>query len=166
MKTDAHRLERLRLWLGDFDGSLAAFCRHYGLPKSRARFLSQVLTGHRSLGEKAARRLESECGRPMGWLDEEAEADQPIRYDASRVAQMPADGRALIEDFIAFVLDRSEARRNTVTKATRSLTVETVTSPPPAVRDSLRLASRRQITRGTLDEHAKPLHKKKQRGAA
>lgn len=37
--------------------------------RSRASFLSQVLSGGRQLGERAARSIEVEAGKPVNWLD-------------------------------------------------------------------------------------------------
>lgn len=49
-------------------GHIAGFARRYGLD---ATYLSQLLSGHRSLGEKAARTIEDKCGLPERWFDDD-----------------------------------------------------------------------------------------------
>lgn len=110
MDADTKRIARLRLWLAEFDGKIANFCRAYNLPRTRASYLSQILSGNRPLGERAARKLEDECRRPTGWLDMGTEAPQQLSYDVARVAQLPRADKELIEGFIEFVLQRSERR--------------------------------------------------------
>jgi hypothetical protein len=109
---DTVRVDNLKNWLDNFEGKVASFCRYYQLPRSRASFLSQVLSGHRTLGEKAARKLEAETGRPVGWLDREQPKEQPLRYDVERVRELSKSNRKLIEDFIEFVLSRSELKES------------------------------------------------------
>lgn len=102
------RTKRLRQWLGEFDGSIADFVRHYGMDKSKASYISQIMNGHRTLGERAARKLEADCGRPAGWLDVEDDQAVDLRYDKHRFNQLNTNDQGLIEDFIDFVLKRSE----------------------------------------------------------
>lgn len=110
MDANEHRVARLRTWLEEFDGKISNFCNHYGLPRTRASHLSQILSGNRPLGERAARKLEDECRRPSGWLDIGVGAPTELSYDVARVAQLPEPDRELIEGFIDFVLHRSERR--------------------------------------------------------
>jgi hypothetical protein len=105
-----NRIKRLRQWIGEYNGSIADFCRAYSLPPSKASYLSQVLGGHRPLGERAARTLEAECGRPSKWLDIDDSETKGLRYDVHRCNQLGKDDRDLIEGFIEFVLKRSEKR--------------------------------------------------------
>jgi SOS-response transcriptional repressor LexA len=65
MNLHAVRLATLRREIGKFP-SLAAFARHYRLD---ATYLSQLLNGHRNLGEKAARNLEGKLGWPPLSMD-------------------------------------------------------------------------------------------------
>ncbi|HEX8590668.1 hypothetical protein [Pseudomonas sp.] len=111
------RTKRLRQWLGEFDGSIAEFVRAYGLDKSKASYISQILGGHRPLGERAARKLEVDCGRPHGWLDVEDDDAVDLRYDKQRFNQLNTDDRGLIEEFIDFVLKRSERSEGSTTPA-------------------------------------------------
>lgn len=117
MNTDTHRVERLKLWLDEFDGKIAAFCRHYGLSRTRASYLSQILSGNRPLGERAARKLEAECNRPSGWLDIGDGEQQKLKYDVARFGQLPQEDKELIEGFIEFVLQRWERRAVSSTRA-------------------------------------------------
>jgi len=55
MNMNTTRLDALRREIRKFP-TLAAFARHYGLDST---YLSQLLNGHRNLGEKAARNLEA-----------------------------------------------------------------------------------------------------------
>jgi SOS-response transcriptional repressor LexA len=58
MDINTVRLDALRREISHFP-TLAAFARHYGLDST---YLSQLLNGHRNLGEKAARNLEGKLG--------------------------------------------------------------------------------------------------------
>ena len=147
---DTKRVEKLREWLSEFDGRVGTFCRHYGLDHSRASFLSQVLSGHLSLGEKAARRLEAECNRPHGWLDQTHEMPLPVRLDLARIAELPLEDRELIQDFVTFVIERREKHRFGASKPVVSYSVESVTSPSPAERRKLAEAAERPVTTKTL----------------
>lgn len=141
MDAETKRIARLRLWLAEFDGKIANFCRAYNLPRTRASYLSQILSGNRPLGERAARKLEDECRRPSGWLDMGASEPQQLRYDVARVAQLPTADRELIEGFIEFVLQRSERRTVQSTSASINLVDEFV--PPKQQIEAIRKADSR-----------------------
>ncbi|HEM8887335.1 TPA: helix-turn-helix transcriptional regulator, partial [Proteus mirabilis] len=49
------------------------------LPTKEKSFLSQLMNGKSSFGEKAARRLERDYGMPAGYLDSETQLDE-IEY--------------------------------------------------------------------------------------
>lgn len=66
------RIDNLRA-LVEKEGSIAAFSRKYD--KVDPTYISQLLNGHRSFGEKAARNMENRIGLPVGYLDVGA-ADQ------------------------------------------------------------------------------------------
>lgn len=66
------RIDNLRA-LVEKEGSIAAFSRKHD--KVDPTYISQLLNGHRSFGEKAARNMESRIGLPVGYLDAGA-ADQ------------------------------------------------------------------------------------------
>lgn len=66
------RRQALKAWIDvDFRGAIVDFCRHHFGEKwrSQASYVSQILNGHRPLGERAARNLEHQCGKPPGFLD-------------------------------------------------------------------------------------------------
>ena len=66
MDIQALRLQALRTALQPFP-TLVAFARQYGLD---ATYLSQLLHGHRNMGEKAARKLEAKLGWPPLAMDQ------------------------------------------------------------------------------------------------
>ncbi|MBO1811021.1 S24 family peptidase [Serratia ureilytica] len=59
MNTTENRRERLRAWFAN-----------KVLPASEKSYLSQLMTGKASFGERAARRLENSYGMPKGFLDD------------------------------------------------------------------------------------------------
>lgn len=152
MDVETKRIARLRLWLAEFDGKIANFCRAYNLPRTRASYLSQILSGNRPLGERAARKLEHECRRPTGWLDMGASETQELHYDVARVAQLPDADRELIEGFIEFVLQRSERR------TAKSINLADEYVPPEQQIEAIRQADSRP--RNKVD-HGKRTHRKR-----
>lgn len=153
MLIEKHRVARLQLWLNEFDGKISLFCRNYGLPRTRSSYLSQIMSGNRSIGERAARKLEQECGRPQGWLDLETPQLQVLKYDTARVSQLPEPERHLIEGFIEFVLQRSEASAvQNIKRAPLSMTRE-FTPQPEQVMAITRSAKRPIKTRENEHTH-------------
>lgn len=65
MKIHAIRLKALRHEVEKFP-TIAAFARHFSLDST---YISQLLNGHRNLGERAARKLEAALGRAPMSLD-------------------------------------------------------------------------------------------------
>lgn len=65
MKIHAIRLKALRHEVEKFP-TIAAFARHFSLDST---YISQLLNGHRNLGERAARKLEAALGQPPMSLD-------------------------------------------------------------------------------------------------
>ena len=61
------RMLKLKKLIADSGGTTAEFCRSYGVDPS---YISQLLNGHRSFGEKAARNLEEKAGLSPGYFDE------------------------------------------------------------------------------------------------
>lgn len=55
----------------EYDGSISKLVSVLNTEekRSRASFISQVLSGNRQLGERAARSIEVECGKSPNWLD-------------------------------------------------------------------------------------------------
>jgi transcriptional regulator with XRE-family HTH domain len=68
MEKQDMRIANLRAQRGGERGDIKAFAEAHDLNDS---YLSQLLNKHRSLGEKAARKLEKQIGLPPGFLDEE-----------------------------------------------------------------------------------------------
>lgn len=147
------------MWLDEFDGKISAFCKHYGLSRTRASYLSQLLSGVRPLGERAARKLELECNRPSGWLDMGAKTPQVLNYDVARFAQLPQTEKELIEGFIEFVLARHDrATAQSVKVAPMNLS-ENFT-PPEQQMEAIRAASRKPQSRNNRD-HAEETTRRK-----
>lgn len=115
------RKARLKSWIeADFQGNVAAFCRYYNQNKSMASYISQLFSGGRNFGEKAARKLESDTGRPEGWLDwPDGEAKKvevflktpSFRYDHDAVAALPQRALEEITRFIAFTVEQHKAKK-------------------------------------------------------
>lgn len=110
------RIARLRAWINeDFGGKVAGFCRQFRLPPSTASYISQLFSGNRNFGEKAARQMEEQCGLPAGWFDQDVIRESPNRketplflFDRDRVARLSERERELISTFVEFVVHRSE----------------------------------------------------------
>lgn len=70
METQRKRTEKLRSLVTQA-GGIAAFARkHNGIDPT---YISQLLNGHRSFGERAARNMEAKIGVKPGWFDIEEE---------------------------------------------------------------------------------------------
>jgi len=70
---DINQIRRARLkdWIdAEYGGRTARFCQENKLPDSSESYLWQLLSGYRNIGEKAARKLETQGGKPAGWLDQ------------------------------------------------------------------------------------------------
>ncbi|WP_417312394.1 hypothetical protein [Ectopseudomonas khazarica] len=84
MDTNSQRIAALRALIGD--APLKEFAEAHDLDAS---YLSQLLNGHRRLGEKAAAKMEAQIGLPAGHLlfpsgtegegQSRSEADQPLK---------------------------------------------------------------------------------------
>jgi hypothetical protein len=84
MDIQENRRARLRTWFSN-----------KSLPTKEKSYLSQLLSGKASFGEKAARRLETTYGMPERYLDEPA-AERPgnltlLEFAPPREAAKPAD---------------------------------------------------------------------------
>ncbi len=81
MKVHDIRLKALRHEVDQFP-TIVAFARHFSLDST---YISQLLNGHRTIGEKAARKLEAALGRPLMSLDWEdpdgGQGDSESRFD-------------------------------------------------------------------------------------
>ena len=74
MSKSTRRVEKLRA-LVEADGGPTEFVRKRSRPDADkaidATYISQILNGHRSFGEKAAANMERRAGLPAGYFDSE-----------------------------------------------------------------------------------------------
>lgn len=97
MDTVARRRKNLRKAIdaliesGKFKSDVA-FCEHYDLSTSH---ISQMINGHGSFGERAARNLEKKVGWPNGYLDLESNDNQAINVPGSNVVPTRNDLRTI-----------------------------------------------------------------------
>lgn len=97
MDTVARRRKNLRKAIdaliesGKFKSDVA-FCEHYDLSTSH---ISQMINGHGSFGERAARNLEKKVGWPNGYLDLENNDNQAINVRGSNVVPTRNDLRTI-----------------------------------------------------------------------
>lgn len=142
------RKGKVRDWINQqFDGNVSAFVRYYGMKPSMASYLSQILSGHRKLGERAARKLEIRCEKPERWLDVPANVTSPeipiFHFDREACQRLPQHAKEQIEAYIAFTVARY--RRENVTPV---LNLKSVASPSPHVKDSLKKAASKSLRKG------------------
>lgn len=85
------RRENLKVWFADRT-----------LPEKEKSYLSQLMSGTASFGEKAARRLERDYGMPQDWLDTEPGTPPDITEIAKqmKVMERAAPYRSLSEKFV------------------------------------------------------------------
>ncbi|MCO1336799.1 LexA family transcriptional regulator [Microbulbifer sp. OS29] len=79
------RRENLRQLVNEF-GTKAGFGRHYNVDPT---YISQILNGHRNLGEKAARKLEATMGLPKLALDNLPEKGSSEGLSSGQVNVVP-----------------------------------------------------------------------------
>lgn len=84
--------------IGDKYGAAADFARKYGLDPT---YISQLMTGYRNMGEKAARKMEKQCDLPDGFLDQvsvlgEQEAITAIKQALFRAPWLTDENRRQI----------------------------------------------------------------------
>lgn len=154
------RRNRLQSWVDNqFGGKVIALVRNYELKESMASYLSQLLSGHRKFGERAARKLEEQCKRPPGWLDTEEqinEAAPAIRFDPELVAQLSTADRELIEDFIALVIQRNEIS----SLGRLRMNATEITEPSPKLKNANLKPSRKSYS---SDEQTPPIKRRQHR---
>jgi len=73
MATSEDRKIALKRLINTSGNTVADFCRSHDLDPS---YISQLLNGHRNIGEKAARKIEDKADLPQGFLDAEGEVLQ------------------------------------------------------------------------------------------
>lgn len=75
-------------------GRIAEFAKANGLDPS---YLSQLLNGHRNLGEKAARNIEESLSLPSGHLDKMLDEDAAQDTAQTIAAELGSDAVTLLE---------------------------------------------------------------------
>lgn len=144
MNSSEVRKQNLKTWIdSEFGGKIADFCRAYALSPAFASYLSQILNGGKSFGERAARKLEEQTARPSEWLDRpvnaaEGSESQIFRYDPKRCAKLTSEDRELIENFISMILARHEASRLAKVKKQHELAMSEGTDLVKAMAESAR----------------------------
>lgn len=89
------RKSRLKQLVSDAE-SISAFARKYGFDPT---YISQMLHGHRNIGEKTARKIEQATGKPLGWLDDVgASATIEPAGTPRYMRQVPIKGMARLGD--------------------------------------------------------------------
>lgn len=90
METQKKRVEKLRS-LVKKAGGIAAFVRnHNGIDPT---YISQLLNGYRSFGERAARNMEAKIGVKQGWFD--------IKQESSNVELIEIPGMVPVISWVA-----------------------------------------------------------------
>jgi phage repressor protein C with HTH and peptisase S24 domain len=90
------RRQRLRTWFADRT-----------LPEKEKSYLSQLMSGTASFGEKAARRLEQSYGMPTDWLDSPLGPEPDLVYttaSGTTAVELKAYQRGLDEKFVTVPL--------------------------------------------------------------
>lgn len=103
METDPIRQTRVRVLRKAVEdlGGAAAFSRAH--PGVDPTYISQLLNGHRAFGEKAARRMETLCSWPAGFLD---------GGYTNQLQSSPNHNTKALEDFQAAMNVGDELERN------------------------------------------------------
>lgn len=121
MESRKQRLEVLRS-LVENAGSIAAFARaHHSVDPT---YVSQLLNGHRSFGERAARNMEARIGLPAGFFDggyeksafsetESSEGYWPFGDFSQYEALSPAKKENLAQIVEAFIAGAQENKSGT-----------------------------------------------------
>jgi len=84
----AQRKLRLRLLIDlEHDGAISSLIRSAAPEgnRSRSSYISQIQSGHRAFTESAARRIEVDSGKPVGWLDGLRDSSIQALQDASNL---------------------------------------------------------------------------------
>lgn len=92
------RKANLAALIGEKYGAAADFARKHDLDPT---YISQLMTGHRNMGEKAARKIERHAELPVGFLDQfaalgEQEAIAAIKDALYRAAWLTDENRKQI----------------------------------------------------------------------
>jgi hypothetical protein len=69
-------------------GMLILFAAHIELSD---RYLSHIKCGRKQIGAATARRIESKCGKPHGWLDRNVRQNHSFRCGKDSAGRVAAD---------------------------------------------------------------------------
>lgn len=94
MDMNGIRINRLRELTGKFN-TVAEFSRHYGIEPS---YISQIVNGHRSFGEKAARKMEKVLNLDAGYFDRIG--DHPLDHYKEVFDMSGSDIQKMIINFL------------------------------------------------------------------
>lgn len=84
-------------------GEVAKFARKYDLDPT---FIRQILSGHRNMGERAARNFEEKLGLDKGSLDRAENKDAAISARFENAAHLARTLSAEDQDFLAAVIEQ------------------------------------------------------------
>lgn len=130
-----------------FGGRQVDFCKQAGVASSQ---VTQWTTGYRSLGEKAARKMEASLGLPSGWMDQDHGENHPPPVPAPREAM--AGGGATLGETLARLgetVSKADAgTRETISKlvAEAVMNPATIDSAAAAIEALLRFSAARVET--------------------
>ena len=95
-KLNEIRLRNFRKLAGEF-GSKTEFSVETGI---HASYISQILGGYRNIGEKLARKIESNTGKPPMWLDHEEVLSEVHIEVIRRLEKLPEQNLPVIAAFL------------------------------------------------------------------
>lgn len=91
----AQRRANLRRIVDDMGGSPSSLAKLMSL--SGPSFISQLLSGNRSISDKTARRIEDVTSRPMYWMDHDHTSDSPARVVDTDPSYIGAAVKAVVQ---------------------------------------------------------------------
>ena len=100
------RLQNLKILLNEFHSKSEA-SEVFGFKNSS--YLSQMLSGHRLIGEKTARKIEKAAGKPAMWLDQDDEFTEKQLEVIQKIKDFPNEHLYALS---AFVDSLSRASKN------------------------------------------------------
>jgi len=88
MDINVIRRQNLKKLIGDTSrrGAVSDFARLHGFDPT---YLRQLLSDHRSIGEKSARNIEAKTNQPNGWLDVTSNIGDSLRPSAPQGGRVP-----------------------------------------------------------------------------
>lgn len=106
----ARRIKKLSTMVSEAGGPAEFSRAHAGVDPT---YVSQLLNGHRSFGDRAARNMEEKIGKPPGWLDQDHSGaglthDEQTLLHGFRVAD--ASEKAVMLTLASGFIAREEAR--------------------------------------------------------